>query len=343
VSTVLSTVVSYFSQFGGRIISALGDLLSLLVQSGRNIVTGLWNGIKAVWDTVVGWFKGLPSAIMKALGIASPPQWAIDSGTHIMNGLLKGIAHGAADVKGFFVNLAKSVTGPLKDVWASIASVQGPGSGIAGIISSLIGGGGGGGSGVERWRGTVLQALAMNGLPASLANQVLYQMQTESGGNVNAINNTDINAQRGDPSRGLMQVIGSTFAAYHVAGTSSNIYDPLANIAAALNYAKNVYGPSLGALGSGHGYRQGSWDVPSTGPAVVHQGEMILPAELAAAVRGAVGGGRGTQPDRIEQLLRQLIATTAAVPAATGHHVGGALAGAAGAAGFRSRYPAGGS
>ena len=54
-----------------------------------------------------------------------------------------------------------------------------------------------------------------------------------------------------------MQVIGSTFAAYHVAGTSNNIYDPLANIAAALNYARNVYGPSLGSLGSGHGYERG--------------------------------------------------------------------------------------
>ena len=69
---------------------------------------------------------------------------------------------------------------------------------------------------------------------------------------------------------------------------------------------------------------------------------MILPAELASAVRGAIGSGSGPQPDRIEQLLRQLIATVAAVPAATGHHVGGAISGAAGAAGFRQRYPQGG-
>jgi SLT domain-containing protein len=91
----------------------------------------------------------------------------------------------------------------------------------------------------------------------ALVPRILYQMQTESGGNPNAINNWDINAQHGDPSRGLMQVIGSTFAAFHVAGTSSNIYDPLANIAAAINYARTRYGPTLGALGSGHGYALG--------------------------------------------------------------------------------------
>jgi hypothetical protein len=59
-----------------------------------------------------------------------------------------------------------------------------------------------------------------------------------------------------------MQVIMSTFRAYHWPGTSWDIYDPLANIAAALNYARHVYGPSLrnasgAGIGSGHGYAEG--------------------------------------------------------------------------------------
>jgi soluble lytic murein transglycosylase-like protein len=67
-------------------------------------------------------------------------------------------------------------------------------------------------------------------------------MLSESSGDPNAINNYDSNAQNGDPSRGLMQTIGATFNAYHVSGTSTNIYDPLANIAAALAYINDVYG-----------------------------------------------------------------------------------------------------
>ncbi|MFG3104633.1 transglycosylase SLT domain-containing protein [Streptomyces sp. NPDC048182] len=64
----------------------------------------------------------------------------------------------------------------------------------------------------------------------------------ESSGNPKAINDWDINAINGVPSKGLLQVIPPTFAAYHVKGTSWNIYDPVANITAAANYAADKYG-----------------------------------------------------------------------------------------------------
>jgi SLT domain-containing protein len=64
----------------------------------------------------------------------------------------------------------------------------------------------------------------------------------ESSGNPMAINGWDINAINGIPSKGLLQVIQPTFNAYHVPGTSWNIYDPVANITAAANYAADKYG-----------------------------------------------------------------------------------------------------
>ncbi|EHN79362.1 hypothetical protein SMCF_1092 [Streptomyces coelicoflavus ZG0656] len=64
----------------------------------------------------------------------------------------------------------------------------------------------------------------------------------ESSGNPMAINDWDINAINGIPSKGLLQVIPPTFKAYHVPGTSKNIYDPVANIVAACNYAADKYG-----------------------------------------------------------------------------------------------------
>jgi TP901 family phage tail tape measure protein len=115
--------------------------------------------------------------------------------------------------------------------------------------------------GVAQWRPQVLQALKMLGEPSSLANNVLYQMMTESGGNPNAINLTDSNAAAGDPSRGLMQTIMSTFEAYAGPFRSRSIYNPLANIYAAINYAIHRYGRSLMSngmgIGSGHGYAAG--------------------------------------------------------------------------------------
>lgn len=64
----------------------------------------------------------------------------------------------------------------------------------------------------------------------------------ESGGDPRAINNYDINAQNGVPSKGLLQVILPTFQAYHVQGTPFDQYDPVANIVAACNYAADRYG-----------------------------------------------------------------------------------------------------
>lgn len=88
---------------------------------------------------------------------------------------------------------------------------------------------------------------------------ILKIIEKESGGNPNAQNNTDSNAAKGDPSRGLMQTIGSTFSSYHVQGTSNNIFDPVANIAAGVNYAVSRYGslqevPGIKATAAGGAY-----------------------------------------------------------------------------------------
>lgn len=92
----------------------------------------------------------------------------------------------------------------------------------------------------------------------------------ESGGNANACNVWDSNAvtptgyssvrDYGDGysrtgvskldgkltpfqcSRGLVQCIPQTFAAYHAPGTSTNIYDPVASVAASIRYVRDRYG-----------------------------------------------------------------------------------------------------
>ncbi|MVU84034.1 transglycosylase SLT domain-containing protein [Nocardia sp. ET3-3] len=80
-----------------------------------------------------------------------------------------------------------------------------------------------------------------HGIPGSY-DGIFRNIQRESGGNPQAINLYDSNAAAGIPSKGLLQVIDPTFQAYHVDGTSWDIYDPVANIAAACNYASHRYG-----------------------------------------------------------------------------------------------------
>ncbi|MDH6448938.1 MULTISPECIES: transglycosylase SLT domain-containing protein [unclassified Streptomyces] len=94
---------------------------------------------------------------------------------------------------------------------------------------------------LDGWIKESLAIMKAKGIPGSY-NGLYRNIMRESSGNPNAINNWDINAINGIPSKGLLQVIPPTFQAYHVAGTSWNIYDPVANITAAANYAADKYG-----------------------------------------------------------------------------------------------------
>jgi hypothetical protein len=139
----------------------------------------------------------------------------------------------------------------------------------------------------------VFGAERATGTPASWTAAILRRIMFESGGNPNAINNWDSNAMAGDPSRGLMQTIGSTFNAYHQPGTSGNIYDPVANIAAAINYIKSRYGTIFAIDPPVQGYGKGG-TVDRTGLAYLHRGETVTPADhrgLSRAVAAAVADG----------------------------------------------------
>ncbi|AXG38035.1 capsid protein [Enterococcus gilvus] len=112
-------------------------------------------------------------------------------------------------------------------------------------------------AGVEQWRNLAIKALKMEGqYSAGSLGSLLFQMQTESGGNPNAINLWDSNAAAGHPSKGLLQTIDSTFKAYARPGYDKNVYDPLSNILASIRYAVARYG-SLGAAYRGVGYANG--------------------------------------------------------------------------------------
>ncbi|WP_371615219.1 transglycosylase SLT domain-containing protein [Streptomyces sp. NBC_00454] len=94
---------------------------------------------------------------------------------------------------------------------------------------------------LDGWIKEALFIMKKEGIPGTYAG-IHKNIMRESSGNPRAINNWDINAQNGIPSKGLLQVIQPTFAAYHVKGTKFDLYDPVANIVAACNYAADRYG-----------------------------------------------------------------------------------------------------
>ncbi|HEX5345961.1 MAG TPA: transglycosylase SLT domain-containing protein, partial [Pseudonocardiaceae bacterium] len=175
-------------------------------------------------------------------------------------GIVDGIAGIAADPVGYIRNLFAGVVGdgartpgfgalrnavaglPGRVVDMAIAKIKDLIHSAMSAVGSFFSAPFTGGGAVRDW---IEQALKLTGTPESWAGPLSVLIGRESGGNPNAINRTDSNAAAGHPSQGLMQTIPSTFQAYHQPGTSWNITDPVANIAAGINYIKARYGDIL--------------------------------------------------------------------------------------------------
>ncbi len=162
-------------------------------------------------------------------------------------------------------------------------------------------------AGVEQWRSLAEKALRITGqYSAANLERLLYQMQTESGGNPNAINLWDSNAKAGIPSKGLMQVIDPTFRTYAMSGYNTNIYDPLSNMIASIRYAVSRYG-SLASAYSGHGYAEGIGDInlaelfaiPTLDVRYFEEGGLLTKPRIFQTGTGVGVAGEGKQAEAI--------------------------------------------
>ncbi|WP_328304388.1 transglycosylase SLT domain-containing protein [Actinomycetospora sp. NBC_00405] len=113
---------------------------------------------------------------------------------------------------------------------------------------------------VGDWIRQALAILTAAGIPPEKMDPgaIATIIQRESGGDPDAVNTWDSNAERGTPSQGLMQTIGPTFEAYKLPG-HEEITDPVDNIIAGVRYAVDRYGsvsavPGVEALARGDAY-----------------------------------------------------------------------------------------
>ncbi|SHI68543.1 phage tail tape measure protein [Streptomyces sp. 3214.6] len=247
-----------------------------LVGKGSALISGLKSGIVSGIKGIGSWIKSniidpVVNAVKSFFGIHSPSTVFAEIGGHLVGGLFKGLAttNGTDIAKKVFGDMPSALGSIVKKGIVSVAGLPGKalnalgslGGKLGGFFKGLFGGGDGGsvGKGVQRWAPLVSQVLSMLGAPATALGPVLKRINTESGGNPNAINNWDINAKRGDPSRGLMQTIGATFSAYAGPFLQRGIYDPLASIYAGINYAMHRYGANwINVMTRPGGYAKGT-------------------------------------------------------------------------------------
>jgi len=97
-------LVTWVTGLPGRISRGIGSLSSLLTQKGRNVVQGLWAGIRGMggWikSKIMGWARSvIPGPVAKALGIASPSKVTKAQGRWIARGLVDGLTGSTKQVK----------------------------------------------------------------------------------------------------------------------------------------------------------------------------------------------------------------------------------------------------
>lgn len=247
------------------------NALSLYASLGTRLMAG---------GGIIDWIGSTVSKVEK---------WAGSGGVALMNSAVDGLAGG---IPAPFHDIATSVG------HSAVAAIKALIDKASEVFSAAFHGS----PNLAAW---IQAALGLTGAPGTWAGPLSVLIGRESGGNPNAINLWDSNAAAGHPSQGLMQTIPSTFQAYHQAGTSWNILDPVANIAAGINYIRSRYGSIFNVQqanpnASPRGYDAGG--LLPTGLSLVRNGtgrpERVLNASqtakldrmLSASGRGGLGG-----------------------------------------------------
>lgn len=116
VSGAVSGVISFVSALPGQIVSALGNLGSLLFDAGRNILQGLIDGVASmvggVIDSVVGAVSSVVDSVLGFLGIHSPSRVFREIGVNTGLGLILGIDDMAPKVADAWTGLMDVPGGP---------------------------------------------------------------------------------------------------------------------------------------------------------------------------------------------------------------------------------------
>lgn len=141
VSNGVNNVMSLLSGLWSKITGLAGSAISLLVDAGRNIVTGLWNGIQSMgawlYNSIMGWIKSVvPGPVLQFLGIASPSKFMRDE---VGKMIPQGIMVGMSAEEGGLIKQAKEMAQATANAaigGSSVKALIGASAGVSGATTS---------------------------------------------------------------------------------------------------------------------------------------------------------------------------------------------------------------
>jgi tape measure domain-containing protein len=138
----LEEIRDFFLALPGRLLDAIGDLGALLIEQGKNVVRGLWDGIASMggwlWSMVTNFVRDkIINPAKNALGISSPSKvFADEVGTQISAGIGEGIEAGVPDIASLLAGLPG-----MAGAGNGQATMAGAGASLGNIIVNVMFGG----------------------------------------------------------------------------------------------------------------------------------------------------------------------------------------------------------
>lgn len=99
-------LIAWFKGIPGWIKDIFVSAVSWLATSGRNIVSGLKNGVTGMWENFIGWIRNIPTRVINVF--ANAGRWLWDAGKNIVQGLIDGVSSLAGSIGNFFLDLLPS-------------------------------------------------------------------------------------------------------------------------------------------------------------------------------------------------------------------------------------------
>lgn len=110
VSDALAAASRWFSQWPSKVKQAFGNSSTWLWEAGKNIISGLLNGLRSGWNNVTSWFRGATAAIPRLKGPENVDKaLLINSGRWVMQGFQKGLESQYGSVRSSLKNLTAAL------------------------------------------------------------------------------------------------------------------------------------------------------------------------------------------------------------------------------------------